>query len=160
MINDTQVVFRGIDHSQAVEEAVQKRAEKLARYSSQIQSLRVTVEQPHNNHHKGKVYHIGVEAFIPNHDIVVNHDQHDNHAHEDIYVAIRDTFDAVERQIKDINAKERQQSRISNKLSELTDDTAVSQASDSADMADISDMADIADIVSVDEYQTHEAANQ
>lgn len=154
MINDTQVVFRGIDHSQAVEEAVQKRAEKLARFSDQIQSLRVTVESPHNNHHKGKVYHVGVEAFIPNHDIVVNHDQHDNHAHEDIYVAIRDTFDAVERQIKDINAKERRQTRTSNKLSELA---AVPEVED---ISDIDDIADIADIVSVDEYQESEAANQ
>jgi len=157
MINDTQVVFRGIDHSQAVEEAVQKRAEKLARFSDQIQSLRVTVESPHNNHHKGKVYHVGVEAFIPNHDIVVNHDQHDNHAHEDIYVAIRDTFDAVERQIKDINAKERRQTRTSNKLSELA---AVPEVEDISDIDDIADIADIADIVSVDEYQESEAANQ
>ena len=115
MITDTQVLFRGVDHSDAVEEAAQKRAEKLERYSDQIQSLRVTVESPHNNHHKGKVYRVGVEAFIPNHDIVVNHDQHDKHAHEDIYVAIRDTFDAVERRIKEINEKKRQQSRVSNK---------------------------------------------
>ena len=122
MISDTQVVFRGVDHSQAVEEAVQKRAEKLERYSDQIQSLRVTVESPHNNHHKGKVYHVGVEAFIPNHDIVVNHDQHDKHAHEDIYVAIRDTFDAVERQIKEINEKKRRQSRISSKAMEDSPD--------------------------------------
>ena len=151
MTNDTQVVFRGIDHSQAVEEAVQKRAEKLARFSDQIQSLRVTVESPHNNHHKGKVYHVGVEAFMPNHDIVVNHDQHDKHAHEDIYVAIRDTFDAVERQIKDINGKERRQTRISTKLSELAA---------APEVEDISDIDDIADIVSVDEYQESEAANQ
>ena len=139
MRSDTQVVFRGIDHSQAVEEAVQKRAEKLGRYSDQIQNLRVTVESPHNNHHKGKVYHVGVEVFIPNHDIVVNHDQHDKHSHEDIYVAIRDTFDAVERQIKEINEKKRRLSRINNRLGEA---------------------AEIADIVSVEEFQENEVANQ
>ena len=115
MISDTQVVFRGIDHSQAVEEAVQKRAEKLERYSDQIQSLRVTLDSPHNNHHKGKVYHVGVEAFLPNHDIVVNHGQHDKHSHEDIYVAIRDSFDAVERQIKEFYEKQRRLSRNTNK---------------------------------------------
>lgn len=136
MISDTQVVFRGVDHSQAVEEAVQKRADKLERFSDQIQSLRVTVESPHNNHHKGRVYHVGVEAFIPNHEIVVNHDQHDNHAHEDIYVAIRDTFDAVERQIKAIRAKERKQTRITTKLQEE------------------------AEIISVEGYNEQEAANQ
>jgi len=136
MISDTQVVFRGIDHSPAVEEAVQKRADKLERYSDQIQSLRVTVESPHNNHHKGRVYHVGVEAFIPNHDIVVNHDQHDNHAHEDIYVAIRDTFDAVERQIKEIRDKQRKHTRITSMLQEE------------------------AEIVSIEGYSEQEAANQ
>ena len=119
MISDTQVVFRGIDHSQAVEEAVHKRAEKLERYSDQIQSLRVTLDSPHNNHHKGKVYHVGVEAFLPNHDIVVNHGQHDKHSHEDIYVAIRDSFDAVERQIKEFYEKQRRLSRA-NKMMDTT----------------------------------------
>jgi ribosomal subunit interface protein len=111
MVGDTKVVFRGIDHSQAVADAVQKRLEKLERYSDEIQSLKVTLDSPHNHHHKGKVYHVGVEAVIPNHDILVNHDQHDNHSHEDIYVAIRDAFNALERRIKSIYQKRRHQDR-------------------------------------------------
>lgn len=115
MVSDTKVVFRGIDHSQAVAEAVQKRLEKLERFSDEIQSLRVILESPHNHHHKGKVFHVGVEAVIPNHDILVNHDQHDKHAHEDIYVAIRDAFNALERRIKSIYEKKRHQSRATPK---------------------------------------------
>ncbi len=130
MISDTHVVFRGVEHSEAVEGAVQKRAEKLERFSDQIQSLRVTVESPHNHHYKGKVYHVGVEAFIPNHDIIVNHDQHDNHAHEDIYVAIRDTFDAVERQLKAISDKKRRQKRSNSKLMDKPDIVSVEGFSD------------------------------
>ncbi len=140
MISDTQVLFRGIDHSEAVEEAVHKRAEKLARYSDQIQSLRVTLESPHNNHHKGKVYHVGVEAFIPNHDVVVNHDQHDKHSHEDIYIAIRDTFDAVERRIKELAEKQRSQSRHNGKL---------------MDKAEV-----LNETISVEEFNSSKAANQ
>ncbi len=111
MNSDTKIVFRGVDHSQAVEDAVLKRLDKLERFSDEIQSLRVVVETPHNHHHKGKVYHIGIEAVIPNHDIVVNHEQHDKHAHEDIYVAIRDAFNAIERRIKAIYKKERRTER-------------------------------------------------
>ncbi len=140
MISDTQVLFRGIDHSEAVEEAVHKRVEKLARYSDQIQSLRVTLESPHNNHHKGKVYHVGVEAFIPNHDVVVNHDQHDKHSHEDIYIAIRDTFDAVERRIKELAEKQRSQSRHNGKL---------------MDNAEV-----LNETISVEEFNSSKAANQ
>jgi ribosomal subunit interface protein len=111
MVTDTQIVFRGIDHSRAVADAVQKRLDKLERYSDEIQSFRVTIESPHNHHHKGKVFHVGVEAIIPNNEILVNHDQHDNHSHEDIYVAIRDAFNALERQIKSIYEKRRHQDR-------------------------------------------------
>lgn len=104
MINDTKVVFRGLDHSPSVEEVVQKRLEKLERFNHDIQSLRVILESPHNNHHKGRVYHVGVEALLPQHDIVVNNDQHDKHSHEDIYVAIRDAFDAMERRLKAVSS--------------------------------------------------------
>jgi len=117
MISDTQVVFRGIDHSLAVEAAVQKRLEKLERFSDEIQSLRVTLESPHNYHHKGKVYHVGVEALIPNHDIMVTREQHDKHSHEDIYVAIRDAFNAFERRLKAVYGKQRSQ-RVGKKLGE------------------------------------------
>ena len=108
MVSDTKVVFRGIDHSQAVADAVQKRLDKLERFTDEIQSLRVTLESPHNHHHKGKVFHVGVEAVIPNHDILVNHDKHE---HEDIYIAIRDAFNALERQIKSVYEKKRHQDR-------------------------------------------------
>jgi ribosomal subunit interface protein len=118
MISDTQVVFRNIEHSDAVEFAVQKRLQKLERYCDEIQSLKVTLETPHNNHYKGKVYHVGVEALVPNHDIVVTHDQHDNQAHEDIYVAIRDAFNAVERRLKSVYGKQRSRMQRNPKLAD------------------------------------------
>jgi ribosomal subunit interface protein len=111
MISDTQVLFRNIEHSAAVEQAVLKRVGKLERFSDQIHSMRVILESPHNNHQKGKVYHVGVEALIPNHEIVVSHDHHDKHEHEDIYVAIRDAFNAVERRIKAVYGKQRRSDR-------------------------------------------------
>jgi len=128
MISDTQVLFRNIDHSDAVQEAVLKRVEKLERFSDQIHSMRVILESPHNNHHKGKVYHVGVEALIPNHDIVVSHDQHDKHEHEDIYVAIRDAFNAVERRLKAVAGKQRRNHRHAKKLGETLSVLSVSEA--------------------------------
>ena len=118
MVSDTKVVFRGIDHSQTVADAVQKRLDKLERFTEEIHSLRVILESPHNHHYKGKVFHVAVEAVIPNHDILVSHDQHDKHEHEDIYIAIRDAFNALERQIKSVYEKKRHQIRALQKLRE------------------------------------------
>jgi len=107
MTNEFQVVFHNIDQSDAVMDAVNKRIEKLERYCDQIIAGRVVLDSPHNNHHKGKVYSVGLEIHTPQKEVRVNQDQHDNHAHEDLYVAIRDAFNAAERQLKSVDKKHR-----------------------------------------------------
>ncbi len=109
MTNEFQVVFHNIDQSNAIADAVNKRIEKLERYCDQIITGRVVLDSPHNNHHKGKVYSVGLEIHTPIKEVRVNQDQHDNHAHEDLYVAIRDAFNAAERQLKSIDKKHRNQ---------------------------------------------------
>ena len=42
-----------------------------------------------------------ISLGLPGAEIVVGHDPLKNHAHEDIYVAVRDAFDAVRRQLED-----------------------------------------------------------
>lgn len=109
MTNEFQVVFHNIDQSNAIADAVHKRIEKLERFCDQIITGRVVLDSPHNNHHKGKVYSVGLEIHTPLKEVRVNQDQHDNHAHEDLYVAIRDAFNAAERQLKSIEKKHRAQ---------------------------------------------------
>lgn len=107
MTNEFQVVFHNIDQSDAVIDAVNKRISKLERYCDQIIAGRVVLDSPHNNHYKGKVYSVGLEIHTPQREVRVNQDQHDNHAHEDLYVAIRDAFNAAERQLKSVDKKHR-----------------------------------------------------
>ena len=107
MTNEFQVVFRNIDQSDAIIDAVNKRIEKLERFCDHILTGRVVLDSPHNNHHKGKVYSVGLEIHTPSKEVRVNQEQHDNHAHEDLYVAIRDAFNAAERQLKSVDKKHR-----------------------------------------------------
>ena len=44
--------------------------------------------------------------------------QHDKHEHEDIYVAIRDAFNAFERRLKSVYGKQRRLGRHAKKLGE------------------------------------------
>ena len=107
MTNEFQVVYHNIDQSEAISEAVQKRIGKLKRYCDHIINGRVVLDSPHNNHYKGKVYSVTLEIHTPELEVRVNQDQHDNHAHEDLYVAIRDAFNVAERQLKSIDKKHR-----------------------------------------------------
>ena len=65
MNNDFQVMFHNIDQTTALVDAVQKRIQKLTRFCDQIIKGRVVLDSPHNNHHKGKVYSVGLEIFTP-----------------------------------------------------------------------------------------------
>ena len=107
MTDEFQVMYHNIDQTDAISEAVQKRITKLERFCDQIINGRVVLDCPHNNHHKGKVYSVSLEIHTSSLEVRVNQEQHDNHAHEDLYVAIRDAFNAAERQLKSVDKKHR-----------------------------------------------------
>ena len=96
-----QVTFRNMDPSSAVEDAVRERVAKLEELSDRIQYCRVVVEAPHRRHHQGTLYHVRVELRMPGDELVVRRDSDADHAHEDVYVAVRDAFDAARRRLQD-----------------------------------------------------------
>lgn len=96
-----QISFRNMDPSPAVEAVVFEKAAKLDRYSNRIVSCEVTVEAPHRHQHKGKLYKVRIDIGMPGKDVHVNQEGPQNQAHEDVYVAVRDAFDAAIRQVED-----------------------------------------------------------
>ena len=96
-----QLQFRNLEPSPAIEAAVRKHVKKLKVFNGDIISCRVAIESPHKHQHKGKLYHVVVDVRVPGKEIVVSRAPDDQQAHEDVYVAIRDAFDAARRQIQD-----------------------------------------------------------
>ena len=100
-----QVSFRNMDRSDAIEARVREKAEKLEKYYGRLTSCRVMIEAPERRHHKGKLFHVRVELGVPGRELVVSRHPKDKHAHEDVYVAIRDAFQAARRQLEDHGRK-------------------------------------------------------
>ena len=96
-----QISFRGVAHSDAVEASIRELAGRLEQFCDRITSCRVIVETPHAHHHKGNLYHVRIDLTVPGAEMVVGRDPAAHHAHEDIFVAIRDAFDAARRQLED-----------------------------------------------------------
>lgn len=98
-----QITFRDIPPSEAVEAKINKRVERLQRFADRATSLHVIVAAPHARpqgvSHKGQIYQFTLELHMPKGDIVVHQDDNPNHAHEDVYVAMRDAFAALERRV-------------------------------------------------------------
>ncbi len=93
--------FHNMSASPAVEAAAREHAEKLERFAPQIISCRVTVEAPHRRHEQGNLYTVRVDLRFPGGEAVASREPSANHAHEDVYVALRDAFKAVRRQLQD-----------------------------------------------------------
>ncbi len=91
-----QITFRDIAHSDAIEAHIRTKAEKLETHFEPIMSCRVVVELPHQHKNQGKVFNVRIDIGVPGNEIVVNRDRH-----EDVYVALRDAFDAARRQLED-----------------------------------------------------------
>lgn len=105
-----QVTFRGTDPSPAVEEAIREHAAALEKLYGRITRCRVVVEVPHKHHNKGTLYQVSVDLTVPGRELVANRERSQNHAHEDVFVAIRDAFAAVARQLEEVS--ERRQRRV------------------------------------------------
>ena len=91
-----QITLRNVDQSEALEAHIREKAKKLESFFEHIISCRVVVELPHNHKHQGKAFNVRLDIGVPGREIVVNRDRH-----EDVYVALRDAFDAARRQLED-----------------------------------------------------------
>lgn len=96
-----QIAFRNVDPSEAVEAYIRERAEKLDKFYDRIMACRIVIEVPHKHHHKGNLYRARIDLTVPDGELVISKGAGDEHAHEDIYVAIRDAFDGAQRQLED-----------------------------------------------------------
>ena len=96
-----QITFRNMEPSDAVEARIRDKAANLEQFAKDIMSCRVIVEAPHKHHNKGNIYAVKIDITLPGDEIIADRNPKQDHAHEDVYVAIRDAFNAVRRQLED-----------------------------------------------------------
>jgi ribosome-associated translation inhibitor RaiA len=96
-----QIVFQDMPVPPAVEAAIRERADALDRFFPDIVSCRVAVESSARRHRQGKLYRVRIAMTVPGHEVVVNRNPSEHHAHEEVLVAVRDAFDAARRQLED-----------------------------------------------------------
>ena len=96
-----QITFRNFGRSPAVEASVQGHAERLDKYYDRIMACRVVVEKRHKHHQHGNHFHVSVDVTVPGGELIASREPDEHHAYTDVYVAIRDAFDTMRRQLED-----------------------------------------------------------
>ncbi|MCB9707075.1 MAG: ribosome-associated translation inhibitor RaiA [Myxococcales bacterium] len=95
-----QITFQDIEPSEFIETRIREKVGKLERYYDRIVGVRVVIAAPHRSSNHGNIYNVRLDIGIPGKEIVINRQPEANHAYEDVYVVIRDAFDAAERALK------------------------------------------------------------
>ncbi|MGH8065188.1 MAG: HPF/RaiA family ribosome-associated protein [Candidatus Entotheonellia bacterium] len=96
-----QITARDISLSEAAEVDIRAKAANLDTYYDGIMGCRVVVEGPVRHHRKGP-FTVRIDLSVPGAELVV-----DRHADADLYVAIRDAFDAARRRLEDYARRQR-----------------------------------------------------
>jgi ribosome-associated translation inhibitor RaiA len=94
------VAFKNMERSEAVESRILSKTEKLSRVEQRMTRCRVVVEAPHHHRAQGNLYDVRIDIHVPGGEILINRENgKQDPAHSDVYVAIRDAFDAALRKL-------------------------------------------------------------
>ena len=98
-----QITVHGMEHSPALDASIREKAAKLEQYYPRMTSCHVTVDKPHRHHHQGGEFDVRIDMHIPGKvEVVINR----KHA-EDVFVALRDAFDAAKRNLEEYVREQR-----------------------------------------------------
>lgn len=102
MRTSLEISYRNLPVSQALNENIRERLAKLERVCSDVISCHVTLALPHVGHRHGDRFEVTVTLKVPDKDLVAVRGPA-----SDVYVAARDAFDAVQRQLTQYLARRR-----------------------------------------------------
>jgi ribosomal subunit interface protein len=106
MLLPLQITFRHMDPSPAVEARVRELAARLDRFYAAITRCRVVISTPPAHSHKGGPFSVRIDVTLPRGEVFAHSDHANTGAHTDVYVALRDAFDDLRRQLEDYGSRQ------------------------------------------------------
>ena len=106
MPSEVQITFRDIEPSEAIAARIRERVAKLQQLHPRITSCRVSVEAA-KRRQKATEYQVHIDLLLPGAELAVSHDHGEKKPADDMYVAIRNSFDALERRLKSMADRRR-----------------------------------------------------
>lgn len=96
----TKVTFDGVDPSPALSADIERHASKLIRFAPDLLGCEVTVSRAESSHRQGNRYLVRVRAKLRDGSIEAGRTPEPDRSHVDPHIAVRDSFDAVLRQLE------------------------------------------------------------
>jgi ribosome-associated translation inhibitor RaiA len=107
MLLPVQVTFRHMEPSPAVEARARELAARLEKFYDPITSCRIVIDTPPAHRSKGGPFSVRIDVTVPGSELFATSDNEPEGPHTDAYVAMRDAFDDMRRQLEDYGRKQR-----------------------------------------------------
>jgi len=96
MRDPVEITLRGVPQSAALERYIGEQARALERQCERVQACQVVVEALQRPRQRGAQIAVRLNIMLPGAEVVVNREHG-----EDVYIALRDAFEAATLQLKD-----------------------------------------------------------
>lgn len=90
-----QITICDLPKSPAIHDHLVKKAQKLNQFYQRINTCHIVISIPQKHKHNGKLYCVHIDISVPGKELVASHKMN-----QDVYVAIRDAFKALTRQLE------------------------------------------------------------
>ena len=88
--------FIGMEPSGALDSAAREKIDKIELFCPEIIACHVVIELAHKHRRQGRPFSVRLSLTLPGHELAVSRVEN-----EDVYVALRDAFDDMRRQVED-----------------------------------------------------------
>lgn len=102
-----EITYRSVEKTQALDELVNSKIAKLEQFCDHISSCRIVIEKAHDHPSSGSPYRVRLDITVPpSHELAVDRSPDKGTQYEPVDAVIRHAFDAMERQLKELNDRQ------------------------------------------------------
>ncbi|MEL6461524.1 MAG: HPF/RaiA family ribosome-associated protein [Cyanobacteria bacterium J06621_15] len=103
-----EITYRGVEKTEAIDSLVKSKIVKLEKFCDHINSCRVAIEKAHDHPSSGSPYRVRLDVTVPpSHELAVDRSPDTGTQYEPVDAVIRHAFDSMERQLKELNERQR-----------------------------------------------------
>jgi cold shock CspA family protein len=101
------ISYQDVPRTEALDELIRERCDRLSTVCDYLQSCRIMVERTQRHQSRGRSYRVRIDMTVPpGHELAVKREPSRGEMHQSLEAEIREAFSAAERQLKELKGKQ------------------------------------------------------
>lgn len=103
-----EISYRGLEKTDEIEGLIHTKAARLDKFCDHVSRCDVVIERPNHAQQSGSPFRVRIDVTVPpGHELVADEKQTEHEMHEPLSKVINDAFKTMERQLKELVARQR-----------------------------------------------------